>query len=501
MEAAKPEEVKHRGLITLAIMAATIMQVLDTTIANVALPSMTGDLGASQDTISWVLTSYIVASAIVTPMNGWMSDRIGKRELFLISIVGFVVTSLACGLAWNLNSMVAFRLMQGVFGAAIVPLSQTFLLDINPRERAGQAMAMWGAGIMVGPIIGPTLGGWLTESYNWRWVFLINLPVGALAFLGCAAYLPRAPRRHRAFDLFGFAMLAMAIGALQLILDRGAEVDWFASGEIWLYAVLCLTGAWVFVVHILHAKKPFLEPGMFADRNFATGLVFIFVIGIILLASLALLPPMLSRLMGYPVITTGLVMAPRGVGTMISMLIVGRLVRAVDPRKLVVLGLALTALSLWEMSGFTPQMDMIPVIRSGVVQGLGLGLVFVPLSTVAFATIDARYRADATALFSLVRNIGSSVGISLVTVLLTHNIQVNHAELSALISPFNPVLRQASPLAAAGQVAALQQMDLLVNAQAAMIGYVDDFVLMMWVTLLAMPLALMLRRPAPYKVA
>lgn len=296
-------------------------------------------------------------------------------------------------------------------------------------------------------------------------------------------------------------MLAMAIGALQLTLDRGAEVDWFASGEIWIYAVLCLTGAWVFVVHILYAEKPFLEPGMFADRNFTTGLVFIFVIGIILLASLALLPPMLSRLMGYPVITTGLVMAPRGVGTMISMLIVGRLVRAVDPRKLVVLGLALTALSLWEMSGFTPQMDVIPVIRSGVVQGLGLGLVFVPLSTVAFATIDTRYRADATALFSLVRNIGSSVGISLVTVLLTHNIQVNHAELSALISPFNPVLRQASPLAAAGQVAALQQMDLLVNAQAAMIGYVDDFVLMMWVTLLAMPLALMLRRPAPYKVA
>jgi len=491
-------EVPHRGLITLAIMAATIMQVLDTTIANVALPSMTGALGASQDTISWVLTSYIVASAIVTPLNGWMSDRIGKRELFLISIVGFVASSLACGLAWNLGSMVAFRLLQGVFGAAIVPLSQTFLLDINPREKAGQAMAMWGAGIMVGPIIGPTLGGWLTESYNWRWVFLINLPVGALAFLGCAAYLPRAPKRPRRFDLFGFAMLALAIGALQLILDRGAEVDWYAAGEIWIYTLAALSGIWIFILHILHSEKPFLEPQMFADRNFATGLVFIFVIGIILLASLALLPPMLGRLMGYPVITTGVVMAPRGVGTMISMLIVGRLVRRVDPRKLVTLGLGLTALSLWEMSGFTPQMDMLPIIRSGIVQGLGLGLVFVPLSTVAFATIEMRYRADATALFSLVRNIGSSIGISVVTVLLTRNIQINHAELGAGINPFNPALWQASPAAAMGDAKALQQVDLLVNAQAAMVAYVDDFVLMMWVTLAAVPLVFMLRRPAAF---
>ncbi len=492
-------EVKHRGLITLAIMLATIMQVLDTTIANVALPSMTGDLGASQDTINWVLTSYIVASAIITPMTGWLADRLGKRELFLGSIVGFVATSIACGLAWSLPSMVAFRLLQGVFGAAIVPLSQTFLLDINPREKAGQAMAMWGAGIMVGPIIGPTLGGWLTESYSWRWVFLINLPVGVLAFLGCAFFLPRSARKPRAFDLPGFAMLAIAIGALQLILDRGGEVDWFAAAEIWIYAVISASAFWIFVVHILHAPKPFLDPRMFADRNFTTGLLFIFVVGIILLASLALLPPMLSRILGYPVITTGMVMAPRGVGTMISMLVVGRLVRKVDARLLVITGLGLTALSLWEMTGFTPQMDAMPVIRSGVTQGLGLGLVFVPLSTVAFSTIDPKYRADATSLFSLVRNIGSSIGISVVSAVLTRNIQINHAELGAFINPFNPVLRQVSPGAAAGDLAALTQMDGLVNVQAAMISYVDDFWLMMWVTLAAIPLALMLRRPAPLR--
>jgi len=488
--------VRHKGLITLSIMMATIMQVLDTTIANVALPSMTGDLGASQDTINWVLTSYIVSSAIMTPATGWLSDRIGKRELFLISIAGFIATSIACGLAWSLPSMVAFRLMQGVFGAAIVPLSQTFLLDINPREKAGQAMAMWGAGIMVGPIIGPTLGGWLTESYNWRWVFLINLPVGLLALAGCFLSLPKSVTRRRSFDFAGFAMLSIAIGALQLMLDRGGEVDWFSSVETWTYLLLCISGFWVFAVHILTKEHPFLDPRMFADSNFRIGLMFIFVVGIILLASLALLPPMLSRILGYPVITTGMVMAPRGVGTMISMIIVGRLVRKVDPRHLVLAGLSLTTLSLWEMTGFTPQMDAWPVIRSGITQGLGLGLVFVPLSTIAFSTLEPRFRADATSLFSLVRNIGSSIGISIVSAALVRNVQINHAELAARINPFNPVLWSASPGAATGNAAALSQIDLLVNAQAAMISYVDDFKLMMWVTIAAMPLALILRRPA-----
>ena len=387
-------EVKHRGLITLSIMAATIMQVLDTTIANVALPSMTGDLGASQDTITWVLTSYIVASAIMTPVTGWLADRLGKRELFLISIVGFVASSLACGIAWSLPSMVAFRLMQGVFGAAIVPLSQTFLLDINPREKAGQAMAMWGAGIMVGPIIGPTLGGWLTESYNWRWVFLINLPVGIIALLGSAAYLPKSLPRPRRFDFMGFGLLSLGIGALQMLLDRGGEVDWFSATESWIYLCLMVSGFWMFCFHIVSTDKPFLDPRMFRDQNFATGLLFIFVIGIILLASLALLPPMLAKIFGYPTITTGLVMAPRGVGTMISMLLVGRLVRTIDSRLLVSVGLLLTSVSLWMMTGFTPQMTMSPIVWSGVVQGLGLGLVFVPLSTVAFSTIAPEFRAD-----------------------------------------------------------------------------------------------------------
>jgi MFS transporter, DHA2 family, multidrug resistance protein len=489
------KEVPHRGLITLSVMLATIMQVLDTTIANVALPSMTGDLGASRDTINWVLTSYSVAAAIMTPVTGWLSDRLGRKQVFLGSVVGFTVTSMACGVSWSLESMVAFRLLQGLFGAAIVPLSQTFLLDINPKERHGSAMAMWGAGIMVGPIIGPTLGGWLTESYNWRWVFFINLPVGIIAFLGSAAYLPSIAKRLRGFDFFGFAMLSLGVGALQLMLDRGGEVDWFSSIEIWIELGLAISGFWVFVVHIVTSKSPFIEPKIFVDRNFATGLVFIFVIGIILLASLALLPPMLSNIFDYPVITTGLVMAPRGVGTMISMIIVGRLVRLVDPRKLVVAGLILTAISLYYMTGFTPQMDSTLIVVSGVIQGLGLGLVFVPLSTVAFATLEPRFRTDAASLFSLVRNIGSSIGISVVSVLLTRNSQINHAELSAGMTPFNPNLIGASPLAAAGDPSSLSQIDNLVNIQALMISYIDDFKLMMIITLCAIPMALLLRKP------
>lgn len=497
MNAPTPPVVRHRGLITLSIMAATIMQVLDTTIANVALPSMTGDLGASQDTINWVLTSYIVSSAIATPLTGWMSDRYGKRELFLVSIIGFVATSVLCGLAWSLPSMVLFRLLQGVFGAAIVPLSQVFLLDINTREKAGQAMAIWGAGIMVGPIVGPTLGGWLTESYSWRWVFLVNLPVGALALAGCWAYLPRSLPKVRSFDFFGFAFLSLGLGALQMVLDRGADVDWFSAPEIWVYTFVSVTGFWVFIVHILGAERPFLDPQMFRDRNFAVGLAFIFIVGIILLASLALLPPMLSRIFGYPTMTTGMVMAPRGMGTMVSMLVVGRLVQRIDPRLLVTTGLGLTALSLWEMTGFSPQMDAWPVIRSGVVQGLGLGLVFVPLSTIAFSTLEARFRADATSLFSLVRNIGSSIGISIVSVMLTRNVQQNHVDLGAAISPTNPVLQHVLPAAAGGNAQWLDVVDIyLVNVQALMMAYVDDFKLMMIVALAAMPLVLMLGRPA-----
>ncbi len=492
--------VPNRGLITVAIMLATIMQVLDTTIANVALPNMQGSLNAAQDTITWVLTSYIVAAAIATPLTGWVSDRIGRKRLFLICITGFTLASMLCGIATSLEEMVLFRIAQGAFGAGLVPLSQAVLLDINPREKHGQAMAIWGAGIMVGPIVGPTLGGWLTDSFNWRWAFYVNVPVGFVALIGVLVFLPETKLRERRFDLIGFALLSLAIGALQMMLDRGEQLDWFSSTEILVETGLMAAALWMFVVHVMTAPAPFIELPMLKDRNFAIGLTFIFVIGIILLATLALLPPMMQNILGYPVITSGLVLAPRGVGTMVSMIVVGRLVRRVDARLLIFVGLLLTAYSLWDMTAFSPEMGAGPIVVTGVVQGLGLGLIFVPLSTLAFATLNPEYRTEATSLFSLVRNLGSSIGVSIMATLLAQNTQINHAELAANVTPFNPALDDfvlpGGLSAANGSVEALAYLNKLATTQAQMISFLDDFKLMAVVTLACIPMLLMLRRKA-----
>jgi DHA2 family multidrug resistance protein len=455
---------------------------------------MQGSLGAAQDQITWVLTSYIVASAIMTPVTGWLSDRIGLRELFIVSVAGFVVASMACGMATSLTEMVIFRTLQGICGAALVPLSQTVLLNINSKEEHGRAMAIWGAGIMVGPLIGPTLGGWLTETFNWRYVFYVNLPVGLLALAGLIVFLPRSEKLQRGFDFFGFAMLSIAIGALQLMLDRGEQVDWFASPETWIYLGLTISGIWAFVLHVIGRDNAFIDPHIFRDTNLVMSLGMIFMVGLILLAGLALLPPMLQNVMGYPVVTTGMVLAPRGVGTMISMLVVGRLVGKVDARLLILTGLGLTALSLWQMTQFSILMDARPIVVSGVVQGLGLGLVFVPLTTLAFATLEPRFRADAAALFSLVRNIGSSVGISIVSVQLAHNLVINRAELVSKLTPYSPNLDQVTG-SGLDPTTAMAVLNAQVQAQAAFIAYIDDFKLMMFVTLAVIPLLAFMRKP------
>uniref|UniRef100_UPI0037C0827E DHA2 family efflux MFS transporter permease subunit n=1 Tax=Devosia sp. TaxID=1871048 RepID=UPI0037C0827E len=344
--------VRNKGLLTAAIMLAMVMQVLDTTIANVALPHMRSSLGASQDEINWVLTSYIVASAIATPLTGWFADRFGRKELMVGAVLSFTIASLLCGIATNLEQMVLFRIIQGISGAVIAPLAQATMMDINPREKIGQAMAIFGAGIMIGPIIGPTLGGWLTETVNWRAVFLVNLPLGGLALFMLFALMPKSEIKQRKFDFFGFGMLALAVAATQLLLDRGQGVGWFDSVEIWLYLILAISGAWMFLVHCATSSNPFIDLKMFADRNFSIGLVMIFVVGITLFSGLALLPPMLQNLMGFPVIETGLVMGPRGIGTMVSMILVGRLVSRYDPRLLVFGGSLLMAYSLYMMTEF-----------------------------------------------------------------------------------------------------------------------------------------------------
>jgi len=432
----------ERGLITVSIMLATIMQTLDTTIANVALPYMQGSMSATLSQISWVLTSYIVAAAIMTPPTGVLAARLGRKRLFAIAVTGFTIASMLSGAATSLTEMVIFRLLQGAFGAGLMPLSQAVLLDTYPREKYGPAMAIWGMGVMVGPILGPTLGGYLTEAYNWRWVFYINLPFGILALFGILAFVPETVRdRTRTFDFFGFALLSLAIGALQMMLDRGESQDWFASTEIIIETVLAALFFYMFLVHMFTADRPFIEPDLFKDRNFVVGLFLIFMVGIVLLATLALLPPFLQNLMGFPVLTTGYVLAPRGIGTMIAMLLVGRLVGKVDTRLLILFGIGLTVLPLWEMARFTTDVPVSTIVWTGVTQGLGLGFIFVPLSTVTFTTLAPQYRTEGAAMFSLMRNIGSSIGISIVITLLAQNTQVNHASLAESMTPFRAMLQ------------------------------------------------------------
>ncbi|MGF7161697.1 DHA2 family multidrug resistance protein [Rhodoligotrophos appendicifer] len=479
-------------------MLATVMQALDTTIANVALPHMQGSMAATQDQISWVLTSYIVAAAIMTPPTGYLAQRFGRKRVFAICVTGFTIASMLCGAATSLPEIVLFRLLQGAFGAGLVPLSQSVLLDTYPKEQHGQAMAIWGVGVMVGPILGPTLGGWLTEYYNWRWVFYINLPFGILALTGILTFVHETSKNTaRPFDFFGFAMLSLAIGSLQMMLDRGQSQEWFSSTEIIIETVLSALCLYMFLVHMFTARHPFLEPQLFRDRNLLIGLFFIFIVGIILLATLALLPPFLQGLMDYPVITTGLVLAPRGLGTMTAMIITGRLIGRVDTRLILLTGFCLLAFTLWEMAGFTTDVDNWTLVRTGILQGMGLGFVFVPLSTITFATLDAKFRTEGASMYSLMRNIGSSIGISIVTTLLAQNTQVVHESLASTMSPLNPVLQ--SPILPEiwnlGTTAGIVALNQEITRQAATIAYLDDFRLMMWVVLLSIPCLLLLRAP------
>ncbi|WP_066528115.1 DHA2 family efflux MFS transporter permease subunit [Erythrobacter sp. CCH5-A1] len=486
-------------LMIVGVMAASLLQILDTTIANVALPHMQSSLGATVDTVTWVLTSYIIASAVALPLTGWLADRIGARLLFIGSVAGFILASMLCGIAQNLEEMVAFRALQGVAGAFIAPLSQSFMLDATRPSRHPQIMAVWGMGIMIGPILGPILGGWLTETANWRWVFFVNLPVGLASLAILIAYLPKRPKRERRFDLAGFMLLAVALAAFQLLLDRGQQEDWLASGEIWIYLLLTLSATWMVVIHFATAKAPMFERKLFADRNFAIALAFMIVIGIVMFAVMALLPPMLQNLFGYGVIDTGIVLMPRGVGILVSMQISGLLMRrGVDARPVVASGFLICAVSLWQMAHWSLEVDAMHVIVSGLLQGLGMGLVFIPLQVSAFATLSPALRTDGSSLLNLFRSLGASAGIAWMTVLLARNIQASHADLGANITAATGSLVDFSAterFQVLGDTA-MTLMDAEVNRQAAMIAYVDDFWLMMWITLAAAPLALLMRKNA-----
>lgn len=486
----------HRGLLTFCVVLSVIMQALDTTIANVALPYMQGSVSASADQINWVLTSYIVAAAIMTQPSAFLARRFGRKRVLLVSITGFVVTSILCGLAQSLEQIIVFRLLQGLAGAALVPLAQGIMLDSYDLKERGSAMAIFGVSVMVGPVLGPVIGGWLTEHLSWRWVFFINLPVGLIAFIGLIKFASETPvDRQARLDWMGFSSLSIAILFFQLFLDRGELLDWFSSGEIIIEFSIGVAATYIFLVHTFTTPKPFVSPSLFKDRNFVLGVIFIFMVGITSLSSLALITPYLQKMMGYPVLDAGLALGPRGLGTMLSMFLVGRLMGQVDARWLLFGGLLLSALSIHWMTTWTPDISMQTLVLVGFVQGVSLGMLFVPLNSIAFATLEPALRAEGISLFSLMRNVGSSVGISIVTVMLARNTQVLHEELGSLISPFNRSLEgwQARMYMSPDNISGRSLLDQTITFQASSMAYLNDFMLLMWMTIVVMPLLLLLR--------
>jgi DHA2 family multidrug resistance protein len=495
----------HRMLVTVCTILATLMQSLDSTIANVALPYMQGTMSASQDEINWVLTSYIVAAAIMTAPTGFLAARFGRTRLFVTAVVGFTVASALCGLAQTLAQIVIFRVLQGVFGAALVPLSQSVMYELYPPEQRARAMGLWTMGVMMGPICGPILGGWLTENYSWRWVFYINLPFGVLTALGLLTFLKDTSQRGAAkLDWIGFGALSLAIGAFQMMLDRGETLDWFSSREIIVEATLAGLGFYLFIVHMFTADKPFLSPGLFRDRNFAAGMVMVFFVSLVMLATSALLAPYLQNLAGYPVYTAGWAMAPRGLGTIASMWLASRLGMKVDQRKIMAVGLLVLGWALYVMSTWTPDITEREMWVVMIVQGFSIGLVFNPMTVMAYTTLSTQLRGEGTAMQSLARNIGSAIGISVTSFTLTHSTQAMHADIAAGITPFDRVLQGGGAVshmlnpATRHGAALLNQM---ITQQAQIVAYNNDFRLMTLTIVPPMALLLLMRRHARPTVA
>jgi DHA2 family multidrug resistance protein len=485
----------RRNMVTICAMTATIMQALDTTIANVALPYMQGSLSASQDQINWVLTSYIVAAAIMTAPVGWIANRFGRKRIFIVCSAGFTFASVLCGLAQDINQMVLFRLLQGVFGAALVPLSQAVMLDSYALHERAKAMSIWGMGVMMGPIMGPSLGAWLTETYSWHWVFFVNLPFGIVTVLGLLVFMDETKKNHELrFDWFGFIALAVGIGSLQIALDRGEQLGWLESNEIIAELIVSIAGFYYFFAHSFTTDKPFIQFALFKDRNFVGGCVFMAVMGLVLFSTMALSSPYLQNVIGYPIITAGLLLATRGCGTFVAMMLVGRMMRYIEARTLIITGLSLTCLSLFYMTGWTDQTGVQEIVVLSIVQGFGFGLVFVPLSTVAFLTLPNHLRTDGTSMLTLMRNVASSIGISVVIAQLTEGSRRIYAILSEHINPFNYALQMPDvrSMIDLGTDAGRAMADAMVNLQSQIIAFSLDYQLVMIVTACAIPLALMI---------
>ncbi|HVV69274.1 MAG TPA: DHA2 family efflux MFS transporter permease subunit [Gammaproteobacteria bacterium] len=486
----------ERWLIIIAVMSATIMQVLDTTIINVALPHMQGSLGAAPDQISWTLTSYLVASAIFMPLTGYLSDKIGQKKYLLICIAGFTLVSSLCGAATSLTEIIVFRMLQGIFGAGLVPLSQSIMGNVYSGKERNKGTAIWGMGVMIAPILGPTLGGYLTDIASWRWTFYVNVPIGILAFFLAWQVVPDSDRKERRMDWIGLVLISLAIGATQYVLDRGSQVDWFSSDVICVATVLAIGGLIGFLLHSLPpGKQMVFDIRIFADRNFTLSCLILLLLGTSLYGVTVLLPLLLENLLNYPVSTTGLVLAPRGIASLLSIVVVGRLAPRLGTAGIMILGILFTAAGTWLSTYYSVMISPGWATSVSMVQGFGLGMVFYPIITVAFATLPTRMHTEAAGLFSLVRVLSGSIGISMTMSLLTNYGQVSWNRLGGFINPYNPALYQylehlgLKPTDAQG--AALLSGELLTQTQ--MVAFINVFAVIALTLLLILPLVLLLR--------
>jgi DHA2 family multidrug resistance protein len=433
-------------IVAMSVMLATFMEVLDTSVANVALPHISGNLSATNEEATWVLTSYLVSNAIILPATNWLSRYFGRKRFLIVCIIIFTLASALCGAATSLGMLIFARIMQGAGGGALQPIAQSVLLESFPPEKRGQAMAVFGLGIVVAPIIGPTLGGWITDNYSWRWIFYINVPVGALAIFMANAFVEDPPylrnQRPGRIDYVGFGLMALGLATLQIVLDLGQQEDWFESDFILRATIIGVVALAAFVVWELRSDEPIVNLRVLKNRNFAVGVLLITVMGVVLYGSIALLPLFLQTLMGYPATASGMAVSPRGFGSILSMIIVGRLVGRVDGRWLIMFGFAVLAYSTWMLAGLNLNIAMSNVVWPNIVSGCAMGFIFVPLTTMAMGTLPNEQVGNASGIYNLMRNTGGSVGIAAVTTLLARGAQTHQAAISSHLTPYDPAFQQ-----------------------------------------------------------
>jgi len=487
----------ERIIITVPVLMASLLHAINMTTAYVALPNIQGNLSARPDQIGWIITAFVVATAVGTVLTGWLSGRFGRRRVFLGSIVGFTVTSALCGIAGGFESLVFYRVLQGFVSAPLLPISQAIMLDTYPRRLHGFAMSIWSLGMIMGPILGPTIGALLTEYYGWRYLFSINIPMGVAAFVAILFTLPEAETRKQALDWIGVTSLIVGVSCLQLVLDRGERLDWFDSPEIIIEAVIAVLAMYIFVVHSLTHPRPYINLEIFKDRNFVVGLSLIFMFGIVVFSSLFLLPLFLQNVQDYPVLSAGWIVSVRGIGTMFAMLMGGTLADRFPAKYLILSGLICVGVSNYAMTQWTSEVQFDEIVWITIVNGYGMGLMWVTLTTVTFSTLAPNFRVEGASLFALIRSIGASMGTSVIVAILVRSSQVNYIEMRNHINTFTESLNVLGMppswnLDSAAGVAALQK---LVLAQAEMVAFLNAFVFLVAVAFVAMPLVFLFKSP------